>query len=286
MKTSCLFYLGTHMPQWLGRVSVPLFVSRRTLSPRKTMPRALGRWSLDSGGFTELQMYGRWTVSADTYAGEVRRISDEVGRLDWAAPQDWMCEPIVISGGVANGVKFAGTGLSVRTHQRKTVDNYIELMGIAPDLPWIPVLQGWERDDYLRCWEMYERSGVTLERLPTVGVGTVCRRQGTDDAVSILTALRGLNLHGFGFKVRGIEKAGHLLSSADSMAWSYGARRSPVMCGSTTHKNCANCIVYALEWRERVISGVPMVEMDHRRPRRAPRRQASLFPWREVQRGE
>ena len=33
------------------------------------------------------------------------------------------------------------------------------------------------------------------------------------------------------------------LVSADSMAWSFDARRKQrPLCGSTTHKNCANCL--------------------------------------------
>jgi hypothetical protein len=61
----------------------------------------------------------------------------------WAAPQDWMCEPIVINGGTAGGQRFAGTHLSVAEHQRRTVANYAQLRDLAPDLPIIPVVQGW-----------------------------------------------------------------------------------------------------------------------------------------------
>ena len=92
-------FLGTHKPQWLANprfAAVPLFVSRRTLAGRTTLPRAVGTWALDSGGFTELQMYGRWEMSARTYAAEVRRFRDEIGGMAWAAPQDWMCEPWIL----------------------------------------------------------------------------------------------------------------------------------------------------------------------------------------------
>ena len=30
----------------------------------KTLPRARGRWALDSGGFSELSLYGEWRTSA------------------------------------------------------------------------------------------------------------------------------------------------------------------------------------------------------------------------------
>jgi len=251
-----VFYLGTHEPGWLARFSVPLFVSRRRLARCVRLPRAAGRWSLDSGGFTELQLYGAWTVPARAYVAEVRRIAEEVGGLVWAAPQDWMCEPIVIAGGRIGPVTFAGTGLSVPEHQRRTVENYLELRARAPELPFIPVLQGWKRDDYLRCWALYEAAGVRLERESVVGVGSVCRREQTGQAQSIFEALRPLKLHGFGLKLRGLERSAHLLASADSMAWSKGAAQRGNLCGQAHPRggrSCANCPRWALTWRAQVL---------------------------------
>jgi hypothetical protein len=43
--------------------------------------------------------------------------------------------------------------------------------------------------------------------------------------------------------------SGHRLASADSMAWSYAARREPRLPGRTGHPNCANCLRYAASWR-------------------------------------
>src|SRR5437763_16185605 len=125
------FYLGAHHPCWLGQLDLPLFVSRRRLAGRRTLPRARTAWALDSGGFTELSMHGRWTLSPAAYAAEVRRYRDEIGHMAFAAPQDWMCEPHMLR----------QTGLCVAEHQRRTVDNYGELSALAPNLPWMPVLQ-------------------------------------------------------------------------------------------------------------------------------------------------
>lgn len=249
------FYLGTHRPTWLSDarcVGVPLFVSRRTLQARR-LPRATTQWALDSGGFTELNLFGRWETSPAEYVADVRRYRDEIGRLEWAAPQDWMCEPVVL----------ARTGLTIDEHQRRTVDNFLELRALAPELPIIPVLQGWSVTDYWRCQDLYEEAGVDLAAEPTVGVGTVCRRQGTAVAATIMATLAtsGLRLHGFGFKTQGLRICGHHLASADSLAWSYQARRNPPLPGHDRpmdgrrlgHINCANCIDYALMWRESVI---------------------------------
>lgn len=257
------FLLGAHQPGWLRVANVPLFVSDPRLRNYRTLPRAAAPWALDSGGFTELQQHGRWTVSAVDYAARVRRYRDEIGRLDWAAPQDWMCEAIVISGGRAGRMHFVGTKLSVEIHQRRTVDNAIELSTIAPDLPWRRVLQGDTSDAYMRCADLYEQAGIDLTTEPLVGLGSVCRRQATSEIADIVRRLRerGITrLHGFGVKTLGLKRYGHLLNSADSLAWSEDARRigRPV-CG-TVHprggKNCANCLPYALAWRQRLLQGL------------------------------
>ena len=235
-----LFYLGTHSPNWLALAGVPLFVSRRRLKDRRTFPRATVPWALDSGGFTELSMFGAWNTSPREYVADVIRFSDEVGTLQWAAPQDWMCEPAIL----------AQTGLTVRAHQIRTVENYQALRDLAPDLPIIPVLQGWEYGDYLCHLDDYYNAGIDLRMIPVVGVGSICRRQQTSQAAGIITTLRalGIRLHGFGVKQGGLARYQLALESADSLAWSYAARRGKPLEGCT-HTNCANCLKYALRWR-------------------------------------
>jgi hypothetical protein len=213
--------LGSHQPGWLGKAGVPLFVSDTRLRVYKTLHVAAAPWACDSGGFTELQKHGRWTITPREYVTRLRRYRDEIGRLDWAAPQDWMCEPIVINGGRIGPIVFAGTRLSVGEHQRRTVANYAQLRDLAPDLNIIPVVQGDTPDAYLRCVDLYRSMiGVDLTTMPLVGVGSICRRQGSREAGRILTALHASGvrrLHGFGFKILGLTAYAHLLTSADSL---------------------------------------------------------------------
>jgi hypothetical protein len=230
------------------------------------MPRARGAWALDSGGFTELSLHGRWVTSAAEYADAVTRYSGQLGRLDFAAPQDWMCEPAIINGGVFNGQRFAGTHLSVPEHQRRTVANYIELRELAPDLPIIPVVQGDTPDAYRRCVDLYWSAAyIDLTTLPRVGIGSICRRQGTAEAGRIIRVLRraGLHrLHLFGFSTLGLAAHADLLTdvdTCDSMAWSDAARklRRPALpqCElRRRHINCANCLPYALRWRAQLLA--------------------------------
>ena len=247
------FYLGSHMPNWLEVADIPLFISHRRLSGRRTLPQARTWWALDSGGFSELSLYGTWKTSPETYVSAVVRYDTEIGQLGWAAPQDWMCEPVML----------AKTGLTVAEHQRRTVANFVYLQELwehvsDEDCPFMPVLQGWELEDYRRCWRMYEDAGVNLIEYEVVGLGSVCRRQATEEIGDIVETLLerdpGLPIHGFGVKKTGLAHYGHLLTSADSMAWSYDARRKAPLDGCTTHINCANCLIYATRWYEQVIA--------------------------------
>ncbi len=239
------FYLGTHKAHWLRLVDYPLFVSTRTLRSIKKLPVANTGWALDSGGFTEISLHGRWQTTAMQYVAEVKRYTEGIGKLDFASIQDWMCEPWVVK----------KTGLSIAKHQELTINSYLELNSLAP-LNWLPVLQGYKLRDYLRHLEMYALRGVDLTKHILVGIGSVCRREATKEAEEIIRVLVSeykLKLHGFGFKIGGLRNVAHLLTSADSMAWSFGARKVPAMAGHT-HKTCANCLLYASEWRARIIN--------------------------------
>lgn len=63
----------------------------------------------------------------------------------------------------------------------------------------------------------------------------------------------GLRLHGFGVKLLGLAAMSPYLESADSMAWSFTARWQPVRLKGCTHKNCANCRRWALQWHGKVL---------------------------------
>lgn len=247
-------WLGTHRPTWLWEPDrPPLFVSVHHLAKRRQMQRATGPWAMDSNGFFHLQKHGRWTISEEEYADSARRCAEEIGHLAWIAPQDWMCEPLI------TGI----TGKTIAEHQELTVANGIRLRELAPDLPFRYVVQGLEVDDYLRCVDLYASAGVDLTSEEVVGVGSVCRRQHTDEIEDVFRELNraGLKMHGFGVKTKGFTKYACYLTSADSLAWSERARRHGVPLPECEdyvnsrgqkHKNCANCLVFARQWFDKV----------------------------------
>lgn len=225
------FYLGVHRPHWLALSDTPLFVSFATLGKVRRLPRARAPWALDSRGFSELSAHGRWTVSAREYVAAVRRFRSEIGGLQFASIQDWMCEPDILT----------RTGLTVAEHQRRTVASFLELRELAPELPWLPVLQGWCRGEHARHVEMYAAAGVDLELAPLVGVGTICRRSSVLSISAIVAELAapGLRLHAFGAKAQALPCIAQNLVSADSTAWSLRARwahREARAAGLTTAK--------------------------------------------------
>jgi hypothetical protein len=249
------FYLGTHQPNWLVQANVPLFVSHRRLANYVKLPRARTSWALDSGGFSEISMYGEWRTDPAEYVTYVDRYDYEIGNLDWAAPQDWMCEPWMV----------AKTGLSVRVHQERTVSNFLRLCELwdgaqalyrpcdQRSCPFMPILHCWTLDDYWTHIAMYARAGVRLADYPLVGLGSVCRRQATGEIDSIVRSVGCvLPLHAFGVKISGLASYGRWLTSADSMAWSFAGRREPGCAAS--HCSEANCRRFALSWRERAVA--------------------------------
>ena len=263
------YYVGAHRPHWLGLTTAPLFVSHVTLRGRKTLPRRAtladgtpAPWALDSGQFSDVSRNGRdsvWvsgtpaqrTAAIRAYADDVRRYRDEVGGLVFAAALDVMCEPDMLE----------LTGLTERECQQISLDNYLELVAYAPDLPWAAPLQGWRIGSHARMVDMYLEHGIDLRTLPHVTVGSICRRPNAVSAALIIDSLHALglrNLHAFGLKADAFEMVADKVASADSMAWSAASRSRQEPCPDNPGRasGCRNCLHYALEWRDELVTRV------------------------------
>lgn len=237
------FYVGGDVEAL--RWGVPVMVSHGRLRKRRALPQAMAPWICDSRGFTELSQHGRWTIRAREYATALQRYATEIGQLQWASPQDWMCEAWIL----------AKTGKTIPEHHQLTVESVALLRELARGVHIIPVLQGDKCEDYLRHHDLYAAHGIDLRAEPVVGLGSVCRREATREIRAIVSTLaaRGLRLHGFGVKTQGIGSYGPLLTSADSWAWSYGARRDTGPCPHGLVKWERNCPERARAWRRDVL---------------------------------
>jgi hypothetical protein len=99
----------------------------------------------------------------------------------------------------------------------------------APPVYILPVLQGFTPQSYVEHARAY---GDRLELGAWVGVGSICKRNGDPNAIAaVLLAIKSerpdLRLHGFGLKTTALASplVRSLLHTADSMAWSYAARK-------------------------------------------------------------
>lgn len=245
----CEFMLGVSEPSWSwnGNAAGTVFVSARRLARRKSeFPQATVPLCIDSGGFTELRMHGGWKTTPEEYVALVRKVARGTRNLEWAAIQDWMVEDDAL----------AATGLTLADHQRLTVESFVTLRELAPEVRWLPVVQGQTLADYLAHVEMYRAAGVDLRDMARVGLGSVCRRHSSDEILAIVRELhgRGIRLHGFGMKTQGLERAGGMLRSSDSLAWSLDGRQISRKTGRRDSKGAslANSQEFAEAWRERM----------------------------------
>jgi transcriptional regulator of met regulon len=212
------FFPGLHQPSDAKNFE-RCFVSVNRLWNRRS-DFEVNDWIMDSGAFTELEKHGDYRAerSVANYAAQIRRWK-QCGNLLAAVAQDYMCEPFMLS----------KTGKSVQEHQRLTVERYDALLAEATGVYILPVLQGYEPQSYVEHLAMY---GERLKPGAWVGVGSICKRNSNPAAIeSVLMAIRGvrpdLRLHGFGVKLTALGE-GYIRQSfetADSMAWSFAARR-------------------------------------------------------------
>lgn len=212
-----IFLPGLHQPSDAKHFDYA-FISRNRLIGRKS-GFEVRSWIMDSAAFTTILKHGGYPHPVEEYAERIKRWSTN-GNLMAAVAQDYMCE--------AHMLKI--TGLTIPEHQRLTVERYDALMRCDVGGVYImPVLQGYAPEDYVRHIEMY---GERLKEGMWVGVGSVCKRNGDPGAIiRVLQAIKDvrpdLRLHGFGLKSTALASP-HitaLLHTADSMAWSFAARR-------------------------------------------------------------
>ena len=236
VKEQVVFYLGLHMPFYAHRFDRAM-LSVNILEKRKSnfKPPEKG-WILDSGAFTRL-VTGRGHMDVEDYAALISRWA-EVGRLDAAVQQDYMCEDFALE----------KTGLSVGQHQRLTTERWLALRDLVDEVYVMPVIQGYAPSDY---------ADHTLEMSPHlpenawVGVGSVCRRNSQPAQVYlVLEAIQkirpDLRLHAFGLKTTALRRRDIALRlhSSDSMAWSYRGRRAG--------RGLGNSPDFAHEWKTKI----------------------------------
>jgi hypothetical protein len=127
--------------------------------PVKKFPKKSGLKFLDSGGYLALLRWGKYPFSVVNYANLVCKL-----RPCYYASMDYACEPSLV--GVVD---------SVDRRICCTVENAAMLAEYEDQLAglFVPVIQGYQLDEYFRCLELYQQAGLIREYM---AVGSMCRR--------------------------------------------------------------------------------------------------------------
>jgi hypothetical protein len=175
--------------------------------------------AIDSGGFTMAAKYGKYPWTMEQYIAFIRTMSADVP-LVFCACMDYACERDVDRGIYATN----------RDRIKATIRNEIALRRLAPDLPWLGVLQGNTLEERALDVAIRRRIGLLS---PYMGIGSICRR-GAIQAAKVICfygeQLPGTRYHAFGLSVRTLDtplapRVYHLLRSWDSYTWSWNRGR-------------------------------------------------------------
>ena len=245
---SCLIRVGLPLPggalpeaarlaEWPVLFSANAFwkASRQRFRKPKALPADS---ALDSAGFVATRLYGDYRWSAEAYLDLAA-----TWPWTWYASMDLCCEP-----------QIARDAAAVAHRVAETARRYRALMALADargqSRP-MPVLQGWQPDDYRRCAALMPDDWPAL-----AGVGSVCRR-GVRDLLAIIDGLDRtlppqVRLHLFGVKTEALSQVGRhpRIASMDSMAWDLEARYTKGPEGCTMQHR----IAVATLWRARQIA--------------------------------
>lgn len=180
--------------------------------------------ALDSAGFVAMKQ-GGYRFDPFTYAALAGSY-----RFAWWSQMDLCCEPEIAADRAAVHRRITGSAQLLFLCRQAAA--YMRTIGDPALTDPMPVLQGWQPDDYARCVDTY--AGVLQGAWPQlVGVGSMCRRslRGGTGVVAVLRVLervlpRHVGLHLFGVKGDALQAlhGNPRIVSVDSMAWDRAAR--------------------------------------------------------------
>lgn len=241
------FFVGLHQPSDAQHFDAA-FISVNRIRDRKG-PFSVGDWIMDSGAFSTILTHGGYPEPPESYGAHIRRWKSN-GNLLAAVSQDYMCEPAMI----------AKTGLSIADHQRLTIERYDALLRCETGCYIMPVLQGYAPQEYVSHIRQY---GARLAHGAWVGVGSICKRNSSPESIfDVLLAIKAerpdLRLHGFGLKITALANGiiRSLLETADSMAWSFAARKRGENANDWRHaKHFSDLITAPVEYQGNLFIG-------------------------------
>jgi hypothetical protein len=174
---------------------------------------------LDSGGFSFLNRFGDYPFGVDTFVDWYQMMMDANNKkISFISTPDYPCEEEITR------------TCKLKTNYERiiaTVDKAVECYDKHPDVPWMPVIQGYEPSEYEMCLSLYRCKGIKPKKF---AVGSMCRRTNIKKIEYHIKNLieYGLKeeIHIFGLCIRGM-KSKYLfdnVDSCDSVAYTYNCK--------------------------------------------------------------
>lgn len=189
--------------------------NRARFKIRRPPADMIGKLAIDSGGFTAAKRWGRYPWTPAQYASFIHEMSRDVP-VEWAAVMDYACEPGVNREILSTNLKRI----------EATIENERACRNAAPDLPWLPVLQGDALAERLYDLKLREKAGLLPG--PMAGIGSICGRGIISARETILFYLSHLGpetkYHAFGLHVQALDclQTRSIIASWDSYSWNWG----------------------------------------------------------------
>mgnify|MGYP006302144631 CR=1 FL=1 len=187
---------------------------RRRFRVRRPPADHVGSLCIDSGGFVAAQRWGRYPWSVAEYVEWIRAMSEGLA-LGFCAIMDYACEPAVNRSVLKTN----------KERIKATIRNEAACIAAAPDLPWLPVVQGDSLEE--RAFDLALRARLGLLPQGYAGIGSVCGRTPTmaQQVVKFYADyLPGVRFHGFGMHIQALDddRVYAALRSWDSYCWGWG----------------------------------------------------------------
>jgi len=187
---------------------------------RRPPAACIASMCVDSGGFTAAKRWGHYPWDYEQYADFVRAVSRDTP-LDFCAVMDYACEPAV----------DRSVYRTNRERIKATIRNEAACKEAAPDLPWLPVLQGDSLEE--RVFDLAMRLRVGMLPTAYAGIGSLCGR-GVTPARHVVRfykdRLPSVRFHGFGMHVQALDDdtVYSVIRSWDSYGWTWGRGQKDV----------------------------------------------------------
>ncbi len=241
-------YMGVWNIQQATVLRQFMYSVRRLKKRISAMPFRGLDWILDSGGFSEININGKYSFTVNEY---LRLVELHQPRMFFN--MDYVCESNALN----------KTGLTIKQHQEKTTNNQIKIMDIYNKFnikgQFAGCIQGFEIEEYLSHIDSLKEHGLIT---PIMGIGSICRRNSINQILNIIKAIKKevpkTKLHGFGIKTQilNMPSVYNDLYSCDSMSWSLSGRNQKtkmcINCKYPNSKSCGNCHYYLINYYNKI----------------------------------